>query len=97
MAVDLLSLPVPLTTRRISEALAYAEKASEFEIIRVMSELNQNGYRLIVQRLGNWAAVHMRRPGGIRKAKDALTRYAVMGFDLDAMDLAFIKGQMRQN
>jgi hypothetical protein len=72
-------------------------KASEFEIIRVMSELNQNGYRLIVQRLGNWAAVHMRRPGGIREAKDALTRCAVMGFDLDAMDLAFINGQIRQN
>jgi hypothetical protein len=54
MAVDLLSLPVPLTTRRISEALAYAEKASEFEIIRVMSELNQNGCRLIVQRVAPW-------------------------------------------
>jgi hypothetical protein len=28
----LLSLPVPLTTRRISEALAYAEKARQFEL-----------------------------------------------------------------
>jgi hypothetical protein len=29
-------------------------KASEFEIIKVMSELNQNGYRLIVQRVAPW-------------------------------------------
>jgi hypothetical protein len=60
-------------------------------------EIKHDGYRLIVQRLGNWTAVHMRRPGGIREAKDALTRCAVMGFDLDAMDLAFINGQIRQN
>jgi len=53
-------------------------------------EIKHECYRLIVQR-------HMRRPGGIREAKDALTHCAVMGFDLDAMDLAFINGQIRQN